>query len=130
MNLITGTLARIIFALPFGVFGLLHLLHGPKMAGLVPSFLPGKVFWIYFLGVCLIAGCIGIMTKILGSAAALGLALLMAVFIFAVHVPGVMTARKNQDEMLQAIEMTNVLKNLALCGGALTWAGIFQKERK
>ena len=33
------TAGRIILGLPFGVFGILHLLHGPAMAGYVPAFI-------------------------------------------------------------------------------------------
>ncbi len=42
MEALTGTVARLIFAIPFGIFGLLHLMSGSKMAGMVP--LPGGVF--------------------------------------------------------------------------------------
>lgn len=104
---------RIIFATPFAIFGLLHLLNGPTMAPMVP--MAGGTFWIYFTGVCLIAGSLGIMTRVLGSYAALGLAILMLVFIVAIHIPGL------ADEARQEGAIQGLLKDTGLMGGALTW---------
>ena len=38
---------RILFALPFAVFGLMHFMAGGDMAGMVPSWGPGGGFWVY-----------------------------------------------------------------------------------
>lgn len=100
------TLGRVVFAVPFAVFGLLHLMSGPTMAGMVP--VPGGAFWIYFTGVCLLAGSLGILTRVLGSWAALGLALLLAVFILFVHIPGL------SDPAMKQAAMPGLLKDLSL----------------
>jgi uncharacterized membrane protein YphA (DoxX/SURF4 family) len=116
MNALTTT-GRILFALPFIVFGANHLLSGPAMASMVP--IPGGVFWIYFTGIALIAGGLGIATAMLGKWAALGLAALLLVFVVTIHVPGVANAQTRQ------MAVVSLLKDLSLCGGALTWAGLF-----
>jgi hypothetical protein len=36
--------ARILFAVPFGAFGMSHMFHAPMMAGMLPAWLPGGVF--------------------------------------------------------------------------------------
>lgn len=44
MKLLTTTIARIIFAIPFAIFGIMHLTNADKMAGYVP--IPGGAFWV------------------------------------------------------------------------------------
>jgi putative oxidoreductase len=119
MNMLTSVVARVLFALPFGIFGIFHLINGAQMAAMVP--IPGKLFWIYFVGVALIAGSVGIITKIQGKWAALGLALLMLIFIVFIHIPGL------GKPALQQIAMISLLKDIALMGGALTYAGILSR---
>jgi uncharacterized membrane protein YphA (DoxX/SURF4 family) len=113
------TTGRIFFAVPFGVFGVSHFVNANEMAAHVP--LPGGLFWIYFTGLALVAGALGILTGILGRWAALGLAALMLVFVFAVHLPGI------RDPARAPLAVMSLLKDLALAGGALTWAGIFAR---
>ncbi len=120
MKELTTVVARVLFALPYGIFGLFHLSAGGKMAGAVP--IPGGVFWIYFTGVAMLAGCIGLITKIQGKWAALGLALLTLLYTIFIHLPGL------SDPAQQQMQMAQVLKNTALIGGALTWAGIFMRH--
>lgn len=122
MKLSLSTAARLLFALPFAVFGVSHFLNASAMVAVVP--LPGGLFWVYLTGAALIAGSAGIVTNIRGEWAAFGIALLMLTFVFFVHGPGLTNA---QTQQMATIGM---LKDLALCGGALTWAGIFARERR
>ena len=122
MKVLTTTFARILFALPFGIFGLIHFMSGEQMAAMVP--IPGGLFWIYFIGVALLAASIAIMTNKMGKLASLLLALLMFVFIALLWIPGL------GDEATMQMSMTSLLKDAALAGGALTYAGIFDREEK
>lgn len=115
-----STAGRVLFALPFAVFGVNHLLNAQAMAGAVP--IPGGAFWIYFTGIAMLAASIGILTKVLGQWAALGLALLLWVYVVAIHIPGL---GNPQTRMMATV---NLLKDVALSGGALTWAGLFARE--
>lgn len=119
--LLTGA-GRIAFAAPFAVFGVLHLMNAEAMAGMVP--VPGGVFWIYLTGLALLAGAVGLGARVLGSWAALGLAALLGVFILTLHLPGL------GDPQTRQMALTSGLKDLALLGGALTWAGILRAERR
>lgn len=121
MKALYTTVARWLFALPFAIFGLNHFLHPQALVPLVP--VPGGLFWVYFIGACLIAGAIGIGTKVYGRYAALGLALLMLTFILTIHVPGMMHAET------QPMSMISLLKDLGLGAGALTWAGLLEPTR-
>lgn len=112
--------ARVLFALPFAIFGLFHFLNASAMAGMVP--VPGGVFWIYFTGAALIAGSIGIITGFLGRLAALGLSALLVTFILGIHLPGLSNPEMQQGAMM------GLLKDVSLLGGALTWAGLLGKR--
>lgn len=44
MKALIDCYARIIYAIPFAIFGLMHFMKGGDMAGMVPSFIPGGIF--------------------------------------------------------------------------------------
>jgi len=122
MKILTTTVARIIFALPFGIFGIFHFMGAKDMAGMVPSFIPGGAFWIYLVGAALVAACVSIIIQKMAKLASLLLALMLLLFILTMHVPGLM------NEVTMQMSMMSLLKDMALMGGALTFAGIFAKE--
>ncbi len=62
MQILTTTVARFMFAIPFGIFGIMHLMNAEAMSGMVPSYLPGT-FIVYLTGVALIAATVSIIFK-------------------------------------------------------------------
>jgi len=94
------------------------------MAGMVP--VPGGVFWVYFTGVCLIAGAVGLISNLkgLGALAAFLTGILLLVIAFTVHLPGMMRAA---DEAAKMMPMIGLLKDIGLAGGAFVIAGLFKK---
>lgn len=44
MNILTTSGARLLYAIPMALFGILHFMNASDMAGMVPSFIPGGVF--------------------------------------------------------------------------------------
>jgi uncharacterized membrane protein YphA (DoxX/SURF4 family) len=121
MQALTTTVARILFALPFGIFGLLHLMGAQNMAGMVPSWIPGGVFWVYLTGLAHIAATVSIITQKKAKLASLLLAAMLGVFILTIHLPGIVGAA---DEMGRMMSMSGFLKDVALAGGALAFAGL------
>jgi putative oxidoreductase len=119
MHALTNVVARVLYALPFGIFGVVHFLNADKMAGAVP--VPGGVFWIYLTGLAMLLGCIGMVTKIQGYWASLGLAALLLVYTLFVHLPLAFSPATLQ------VHFPQVLKNISLIGGALAFAGIFMR---
>lgn len=117
LAVITGPVARGLFGLPFATFGVMHLAAGSAMAGLVPSWVPGGVLWVYLTGVALIAGGVGLWTRRFAVPAALGLALLMLTFALTVHIPGL------GDPTTGQFATISLLKDLALAGGLLAFVG-------
>ena len=116
MNTLTTTGGRLLFALPMAIFGLFHFMNGAQMAGMVPSFIPGGIFWVYLTGLALILASVSIIIQKQARLASLLLALLLVIFVITMHVPGVIGG--NMDLMPM------ILKDTALAGAALTFAGI------
>jgi uncharacterized membrane protein YphA (DoxX/SURF4 family) len=57
-------LGAILFAITIVSFGILHFMYGKDVAGMVPSWIPYHLFWIYFAGAALIGSGIAIILKI------------------------------------------------------------------
>jgi uncharacterized membrane protein YphA (DoxX/SURF4 family) len=120
MKVLTNLIARILFAIPFLVFGIMHFAYAGNMAGMVP--IPGGVYWIYFTGVAQIAAAVAIVSGYQARLASLLVALLMVIYIVAIHVPGM------GNEATAQMSMSNLLKDLGIAGGALAIANIFGKK--
>ena len=119
---LTNTIARVLFALPLGIFGLLHFMNGGMMATMVPSFIPGGVFWVYVTGLALLAGAVAVIAnRRFARLAALLLGVLVLIFALTIHLPGSM----NPDTMLSAMPL--LLRDMAIAGGAFAFAGILKE---
>jgi hypothetical protein len=114
-------LGPIFLAVPIAVFGTEHLTATKIIAGMVPGWIPGHLFWALFVGACLISAALSIaVRKYAGIAAAL-LGLTILLFVFLIHIPGIVTTPTSQ--LLWVV----CLRDLAFSGGALSVAAI-QKE--
>ncbi len=113
MNALTGRTAKIIFGIPFIIFGAFHFMNAGQLAGMVP--IPPQTLWVYVTGACLIAAGLAIVANKMARLASLLLALLLVVFILGVHLPGVIGGNQ--------MAVAGLLKDLALVGGALVIAG-------
>lgn len=122
MRTVNTLLARIVFALPFVLFGIMHFMIPGKLVGDVPRWLPGGMYWVYFVGACMIAAGLAFITKIQGKAAAYLLAVLILVFILTVHAPRLTNAAT------MSITLIALFKDLGLLGGCLLMAGILDKS--
>lgn len=121
MTLLTTTIARVLYGLPMVIFGLMHFMNAKGMAGMVPKWVPGGgIFWIYVIGIALIAAGVAIIVNKKGRLASLCLAALLATFVITLHMPGLFSTNALQIQMA----MVGMLKDSALAGGALTLAGI------
>ncbi|RMH62758.1 MAG: DoxX family protein [Calditrichaeota bacterium] len=110
MTVLTGTVARYMFALPFAIFGLFHFMNAGAMAGMVP--IPGGVFWVYLTGLALILASVSILINKQAKLATLLLGCMVLLFALLIHLPGAM----HPDTM--AMSMPNFLKDTALAGAA------------
>jgi uncharacterized membrane protein YphA (DoxX/SURF4 family) len=111
-------IGRTVYAIPFGVFGVMHLLSASKMTGAVPAWLPAPEFWVYLTGVALLVACLAMITGKLVRPAAIWLAVLLGVFILTIHIPGLANPERVQMAMM------SLLKDTSLLGAALLLAAV------
>ncbi len=121
MEKMLNLIGRIIFSIPFLGFGFGHLANAGQMAGMVPAFIPGGIFWIYFTGVAMIVAAIAIITGKQGRNACFGLAVMLLVFIVTLHLPGL------SNPQMKIMAFMSLMKDTGLMGGALVLAGTFKK---
>lgn len=117
-----SSIGRIIYAIPFFVFGILHLVSNGSMVDFVPSWLPFHLFWIYLVGVAFIAASISILTLKYARLACLLLALLLFIFIVTIHIPNLIAG--------EPMSLTVLLKDSSLMGAALVIAEVVSKPAK
>jgi len=121
MEKLLSFVGRVIFAVPFLLFGANHLMSASAMAPMVPPYVPGGIFWIYFSGAAMVLAALAIITGKQARSACFGLALMLLIFIVTIHFPGL------SDPQMKMISMINLLKDTALLGASLFMAGTFKK---
>jgi len=118
------TIGRILFAVPFALFGINHFLMLNYYLGMLTSFVPLGAYTIILTGIMLIAASLSIITKILVKFSTLLLAVLLFIFIITIHIPHLFT---DADKTISIIAL---LKDISLMGGSLMIAGIYAEEEK
>ncbi len=114
----------IFFAIPLAVFGLQHFALTKVVMNGVPSWIPGHLFWAYFVGIALIAAAVSIITGIRADLAALLVGLMLFLFVMLIYVPNL--ANNPHDRFALVLPF----RDLALSGGALSLAGALAATRQ
>jgi|SRR5215471_11143850 len=81
-------LTNLSFAIPLAVFGALHLFGQQFIMPIVPSYMPWRLFWVYFIGCALIAASLSIATRIAVRWSGLLFGIMMFMFVAMIHFPG------------------------------------------
>lgn len=103
-------LGKYLYIVPMAIFGLMHLAMGSKMSGMVPSWMPLPIFWVYLTGLSLIAAAVAL---IINKKAKLAMTLLgveLLIFVVFIHV----MALAGGDQQAMAM----VLKDSSMAGAA------------
>lgn len=111
---------RIIYALPFVVFGILHFMNATAMAGIVPAYIPGGAFWVYLTGLAFLAAAVAMLVGRYVRLAGILLAAMLAIFVLTIHVPAALAGGS----------LGQLLKDTALAGGALMAASFGMGRRE
>jgi uncharacterized membrane protein len=110
-------LSNLCFAIPLAVFGAEHL-SGAKFIMLgVPSYMPWRLFWAYFVGVALLSASLSIATKTLVYWSGLLFGIMMSLFVAMVHIPRVVANPRDR------IAWVIVIREMSFAGGAWALAG-------
>jgi putative oxidoreductase len=113
------TIGRILFAIPFAIFGINHFLMLDYYMGMLTSFIPLGAYTIILTGIMLIAASISIITKKFVKFSTLLLSILLFIFIVTIHIPHLFI-----DPDITAT-LIALLKDISLMGGSLMIAGIY-----
>jgi uncharacterized membrane protein len=109
-------LGPLFVAVPISVFGMEHFTATKTMVGMVPKWIPGHLFWVFFVGACHIGAALSIaLRKYVGVTAAL-LGVMILLFVILIHIPGIASAPASTLLWVVA------LRDLAFSGGALAIA--------
>jgi uncharacterized membrane protein len=117
-------LGRIFVAVSLVVFGVQHFIYGGFVATLVPAFMPGRLFWAYFVGVAFVAAAAGIFVEMLARPAATMLGVMFFLFVVLLHVPRIIGKSGDGNEW------TSGFVALAMCGGAWILASAAPLEER
>lgn len=115
-------IGRILFAVPFGIFGLNHFLMQDFFEGMLTSFIPGGGYTILFTGTLLIAACISIIANRYVRISCAVLAFLLLMFIFTIHIPQLFDVETRKAAFVE------LLKDTSLLGGCLMIMGIYKSD--
>ena len=103
-------------AIPMAVFGAFHFIAAKLVAPIVPKWIPGHLFWVYFVGAALIAAGLSLAS---GKSAKLAAALLSAMlfsFVLLIHLPNLVKFPHNR------IVFAVFLRDTSFSAGALACA--------
>jgi uncharacterized membrane protein len=116
LNKITK-LGRFFLGIPMIVFGIQHFMYAQFVAALVPTWIPGALFWTYFSGVALLCSGVGIIINVLPRLAAGLLGFMIFTWIVVLHIPRIFLFPENHSEFI------NVFNAFLMTGGALILSG-------
>ena len=116
------TIGRILFAIPFAVFGINHFLMMDYYLGMLTSFIPLGAYTIILTGIMLIAASISIISKKFVKFSTIMLAILLFIFIVTIHIPHLI------NDADKTVTLIALLKDISLMGGSLMIAGIYSEE--
>jgi uncharacterized membrane protein len=110
-------LCNLCFAIPLAVFGAEHLSGARFIMLSVPSYMPWRLFWAYFIGFALLSASLSMATKIQVRWSGLLFGIMMFLFVAMVHVPRALANPSGR------IPWTIVIRELSFAGGAWILAG-------
>lgn len=118
------TAGRVLFAIPFAIFGINHFLMTDYYVGLLTSFIPLGAYTIILTGIILIAVSLSILFKKFVKLSTIILSVLLFLFIVTIHIPHLFI---DHDKTATIIAL---MKDISLMGGSLMIAGIYSEEEE
>jgi uncharacterized membrane protein len=110
-------MGKYLFAMTLIVFGVQHFLYARFVATLITPWIPGHLFWAYFVGVAFIATTLALVTGKQAFLAANLLGIMFLLWFIVLHMPRVFASPRNGNEL------TSAFIALAMCGSSFVIAG-------
>jgi uncharacterized membrane protein len=82
-----AALRNLCFAAPLAIFGALHIFSPDFVKGMVPRYMPGRMFWVYFVGCALIAAAVSIASGVAVRWSGLFVGIMMFMFVAMLYLP-------------------------------------------
>jgi uncharacterized membrane protein len=101
-------------------FGIYHFRNPKNLVEFVPANLPGGIIWVKVVGAAFILAAVAFILNKYAKIAAYLLALLLIIFVLAVHLPAYQHGAMEETRQSALI---NILKDTALAAFALHIAG-------
>lgn len=117
------SIGRILFAIPFALFGINHFIMLDYYLGIITSFIPLGAYTIILTGLMLIIVSISIIVKKFIRLSTIILASLLFIFIITIHIPHLFNGGD------QTATIIALLKDISLMGGSLMIAGIYDEGK-
>ena len=102
---------KFFYFFPLFLFGIMHFAYPLYFEFLVPKFIPGGIFWVYFSGFALSASSMAIILNIIPKISIVCLLLFVLTFIVTVDIPGIF---RSEGTFRFAVSL---LKDLSLFSG-------------
>lgn len=114
---------RICLGLFLIIAGIQHFMYTAFVASLIPAWFPGgAVFWVYFAGVALIAGGVGLFIPRVTRMAALCIAIMIFSWFWIIHIPRTFTSVSDGIAVFEALAFSGIAFILAE-----SWESAFNK---
>ena len=97
--------------------GIQHFVYADFVAKLVPGWIPGPYLWVYFTGIALIAGGVGMLVPKTARLAALMSGIMMLLWVILLHIPRALA------DVHDIGETSGVFEALAMSGAAFILSG-------
>jgi uncharacterized membrane protein len=114
---------EIFLAIMYVIFGIDHFLYAEFVKTLVPTWIPGNLFWTYLAGIALIGSGLAIAFNIKKRLVALLLGGMLLIWLLVLHIPRAI----NHPPGDNGNELTSVFQCLGLSGVAFLIARMSRK---
>jgi uncharacterized membrane protein YphA (DoxX/SURF4 family) len=94
----------LLLAMFFIASGYAHFKFADFVKDFIPAYIPFRVFWAYFCGICLIAGGIGILIPFTKKWAALLSGMMLSGWFIFLHIPRFLTNTSDPSDRMGLLE--------------------------
>jgi uncharacterized membrane protein len=113
--IIAGSTALAVF---FIACGYAHFRYADFVTGIIPSYIPYRVFWTYFSGTCLLLGGLGLLLRRTRKTAAFWSGIMITGWFFLLHIPRLAADPQNASDRM------GVAESLAIAGICFCLSGL------
>ncbi len=117
-----ATAGRFAFAISMIVFAIQHFIYARFIATLIPAWIPGHLFWAYFVGVSFVGAALAIAAKVQAKLAAVLLGTMFLLWVLVLHLPRVAASPRNGNEV------TSLFIALAMSGASFILASSLRHD--